>query len=60
MFHIDALIAEKDGFPLTVSREGVTFNNGDHTSYEELFGEGNFRHRTREETSEEVLDAADD
>ena len=57
---IDLLVEENGSFPLTVSREGVTFNNGVFASYEELFGEGNFRHRTREETSEEVLDAADD
>ena len=57
---INALVKENGSFPLTVTRDGLTFNNGVFASYEELFGEGNFHHRTREETSEEVLDAADD
>ena len=36
--HIDAFIDENGGFPLTVARDGVTFNNGNHASYTELFG----------------------
>ncbi len=57
---INALVKENGSFPLTVARDGLTFNNGVFISYTDLFGEGNFHHRTREETSEEVLDAADD
>ena len=32
------LIGKNGGFPLTVAREGVTFNNGEFTSYADLFG----------------------
>ena len=46
---LDLLVEENDDFPLTVTRDGLTFNNGVLVSYVDLFGEGNFSYRTREE-----------
>ena len=52
MPHIDALVDEKGGFPLTVAREGVTFNNGDYATYIELFGDRDILYRQEGDTPE--------
>ena len=57
---LDKIVEENGGFPLRVGRNGLAFDRGVFISYAELFGEGNFRHRTQEDAPGEEANSADE